>query len=207
MPNLFHDELIAQLFFEIYKKRAAKVLRAYHNKHLRMNTEDSSSFKTFVGLNVAEYIRLSRVLFYYAGMRILAPIKALYELRARKIKEDFTTLTSTVVDMTRKVAKGKLELKRLMKVVVQTIRPLECVLTKMFSLLDMGKLLKSTERFWSPIQLHKSFKDLVLWKVAVDAGGDMTKGTISCANVDKPQSLNHVVPWMEYTGKDYVEIV
>ena len=71
LPNAFHDELIAALFLEIDKNRAVKVMQAYHNKHLRMRTEDSSAFKTFVGLNAAEYIRLSRVPFYYAGMQFL----------------------------------------------------------------------------------------------------------------------------------------
>ena len=133
-------------------------------------------------------------------MQILAPIKAIYQLRARKIKEDFTTLTSRLVDMMRKVSNGKLELKCLVKVLVSTIRPLGCILTTMNSLLEAGKLLKSTERFWSPIVLHKLSKDIVLWKVAVDASGDSTEGIFSPVNVDKPQSLKNVKPWMEYTG-------
>ena len=49
--------------------------------------------------------------------------------------------------MTRKVAKDKLEIIRLIEVLVATIPPLECILTIIYSLLDMGKLPRSTARF------------------------------------------------------------
>lgn len=70
LPGSFHDELIATLFFEIDPARAATALKKYHNKHLRMNAEHSSTLKSFVGLNDKQYIRLMRALYYFSGMRM-----------------------------------------------------------------------------------------------------------------------------------------
>ena len=75
----------------------------------------------------------------------------------------------------------------------------------MYSFLVTNTLLQSLERFQSPIQLHQSFKDIVLFKIAMDAGGDSTKGIVSPVNVQEPQSLKYVKPRLGYTGKDYAE--
>ena len=80
LPRPFHDELVCSMFLEVDQVRATKVLQKYYNKHLRVGPADSSTFKSFVGLNDAEYVRLMRGNFYFAGMRIYAPIKAIYKL-------------------------------------------------------------------------------------------------------------------------------
>ena len=77
LPKSFHSELVAALFLEIDKGRAGVVLQRYHNKYLRMNPRDSASFKNFVGMNDNQYIRFMRGLFYFVGMRIVAPISTL----------------------------------------------------------------------------------------------------------------------------------
>ena len=207
LPGSFHDELVASLFLEIDKTRAASVLRRYHNKHLRMCAENSSTLRNFVGLNDRQYIRLMRALFYFAGMRILAPISHVYLLRSIHIKEQFSTRDSDVVDMSRKTKSGKKEITRQIKVLVTTIRPFECVLVTMSTLLQNKMLLKSTERFNSPVELHENFEDIVLYAVKADAGGGSFKMITNNVNVDKPQSLQHVLPLMEFTAKDSTENV
>jgi len=105
-------------------------------------------------LNDSQYVRFMRSTFYFAGLRILAPIREIYLLRSLKIKEDYTTLTRRVVDMTRVTKKGKSsKITRKIKVGVMTVRPFECILNSAGSLIKQGTLLKSTERFRSPIPL------------------------------------------------------
>ena len=142
LPGIFLHELIATLFHELDEERAFKVLKKYHNKNLRMDTKDSASLKSFVGLNDAQYVRLMRSLYYFAGLRILAPMKAIYRLRKINIKQDYSTLISRVVDMVRKFKKGPTEVHRVIKVLVSTIRPFECILTFMSSTLENGKFLE-----------------------------------------------------------------
>jgi hypothetical protein len=96
---------------------------------MRCNVKDSSALKSFVGLNDAQYVCLLQALFYFAGMRVLAPIKEIYRLRAKNIEQDYTSLSTRIVDMIRKTSKGKSEISRLIKVLVITIRPCELVLT------------------------------------------------------------------------------
>ena len=154
LPGDFNDELIAALFLDIDEERASKVMQKYHNRHMRMNSHDSASLKSFVGLNDSQYVRFMRSTFYFAGLRILAPIREIYLLRSLKIKEDYTTLTRRVVDMTRVTKKGKSsKITRKIKVGVMTVRPFECILNSAGSLIKQGTLLKSTERFRSPIPL------------------------------------------------------
>ena len=138
-------------------------------------------------------------------MRVLVPLNAIFELRVKSIKQNWTTIESRVVDMIRKVSKGNLEVIRAVKVLVTTIRPMECVVNCTYSLLQTGKLLNLSQRFRSPVKLEKSFKDIILFKIALDAGGGSSKAIISPINVEKPQSLNHAKPINEYTGNDYPE--
>jgi hypothetical protein len=63
-------------------------------------------------------------------------------------------------------------------------------------------MLHYEERFRSPLTLHPSFQNIALFKISMDAGGGSTKCIINPVNVEKPQSLKHVNPWLEYTGKD-----
>ena len=205
LPESFHSELVAALFLEIDREKACEVLKMFHNKFLRLDDRDSASLKNFVGLNDAQYVRLMRSLYYFAGMRIFAPMNTLYQLRRRTIEEDYTTLVSRPVVMTRKVRKGKDEIIRKIRVVVTTIRPLECVLTTVSSLLRNGKLLDSKLRFHSPVKLHENFKDIILEKVSADKGGGSSKMIVNTVNVEKPQSLKHVRPVMEFTANDSPE--
>ena len=121
LPQLFHDKFIASLFMEINEERAGRVLRKYHNKHLRINPMDSAAPKGFVGWNNRQYVRLTIALHYFVGMRILSPVNAIYLLRGAKIKRDYTALLRTVVDMTRVTHNGKASIVRAIKVGVITV--------------------------------------------------------------------------------------
>ena len=82
-----------------------KTLRAYHNKRLRLNAEDSASLKSFAGISDNAYIKLSRGLFYFTGLRTLAPVKAVRCLRKIKKEEDYSSMSRHVVDMIRETKK------------------------------------------------------------------------------------------------------
>ena len=112
LPCTFKDELIAELFLDIEEERACATLAKFHNTHRRLSPKDSSSFKGFVRLNDSEYVRLSRGLFYWTGLRLLAPINEIYLLRDRKCTEDYTTLERVVVDMTKVTRTGNTEVFR-----------------------------------------------------------------------------------------------
>ena len=98
-PRTFLDDIIAALFLDIDKERAAKILRTYHDEHMRMNSNESASLNAFVGMNDSQYVRLMRSLSYFSGMKRMCPINEIYLLREKKIKQDYT-LKRTVVDMT-----------------------------------------------------------------------------------------------------------
>ena len=89
---------------------------------------------------------------------------------------------SRIVDMTLKTSKGTSEITRLIKVLVSTIQPFECVLTISHYLLEYGKMsifsneaLYYSERFRSPFIIDKAFKNIALFKISMDAGGGSTK--------------------------------
>ena len=48
--------------------------------------------------------------------------------------------------------------------------------------------------------INPAFKDFVLWKFAIDKGGDSMKAIMSPVNVENPQSQKHVVPILEFGG-------
>ena len=96
LPQHFHQELIGKPFLELNQVHTIGMLQEHHNQYMRCNIKDSSALKSFVGLNDAQYVRLLQALFYFAGMRVLAPIKGIYRLRAKKIEEDYTTLSTWI---------------------------------------------------------------------------------------------------------------
>ena len=59
---------------------------------------------------------------------------------------------------------------------------------------------KSEERFRVPFNLHHSFVDVMLYKISMDAGNVSTKGLINVVNVDNPQGMEHVRPFLEFLG-------
>ena len=106
LPGGFNDELIAKMFVDIEDEEIVrKTLRAYHNKRLRLNAEDSASLKSFVGISDNAYIKLIRGLFYFTGLRTLAPVKAVRCLRKIKKEEDYSSMSRHVVDMIRETKK------------------------------------------------------------------------------------------------------
>ena len=69
-PGAFNDELIAKMFVDIDDEEIIrKTLGEYHNKRLRLNAEESASLKGFVELSDNADIKLSRGLFYLAGLK------------------------------------------------------------------------------------------------------------------------------------------
>jgi hypothetical protein len=121
LPRESYDDVVAALVDDMNKDKAKHIIRKYQNKCLRLNPQDSVSLKAFVGMNNNQYVRLMRSLFYFAGMRILAPIKGMRVLRDSRIKSDYTTLMSNVRDMTRVTKNGKSKITRKIKVNVVTI--------------------------------------------------------------------------------------
>ena len=109
---------------------------------------------------------------------MLSPLKPIYLLCQQMIQLEYTNLKSSVVDMTCKTSKGNSEITRLIKVLVSTIWPLECVLTTSQYLLGLGNMLHYSERFRSPVILDEAFKNIALFKISMDVGGGSTKGII-----------------------------
>lgn len=128
LPGTFKDKLIAEIFLDIDGERASVVLAKYHNAHRRLNSKYSSSFKGFVWLNEKECIRLNRGLFSFTGVRHLAPIKEIYLLRDYKCKEDYTTISSALVDMTTVTRTDESKIPQKVQVGVITIQPIECIM-------------------------------------------------------------------------------
>ena len=83
---------------------------------------------------------------------------------------------------------------------VMEARPLEMVSVTMAQNLRTGKFVPSEKRFRKSWNWHEAFTESALYKTAIDAGGGSTKGIISSVNVAKPQSQDHVHPFMEFSG-------
>ena len=102
LPGDFNDELIAKMFVDIDDEEIVrKTLQNYHNDRLRLNAEDSASLKSYAGLSDNSYIKLIRGLLHFTGLLILAPIKDVHRLRRVKKEEDYSSMSRSVVDMTR----------------------------------------------------------------------------------------------------------
>ena len=56
------------------------------------------------------------------------------------------------------------------------------------------------QRFGSPFSVHDSFEDVALFKLAIDVGGGSTKGIMNLVNVRNPQGMEHVRPFLEFSG-------
>ena len=80
LPSKYYKPVIAAFSLEINVESAVDVLAKYHNKNLRLNANDSCALKNFVGLNDAQYVRLMRSLFYFVGMCVCSPLRAIYRL-------------------------------------------------------------------------------------------------------------------------------
>ena len=80
MPEINSKELGAQLFDDLDGDVAARAVKKYHNKHLRLNARDSATLKMFAGMNDNHYIKFSRSYFSITGLRILVPIKKICDL-------------------------------------------------------------------------------------------------------------------------------
>ena len=84
--------------------------------------------------------------------------------------------------------KNKGNLQREIPCSVTTVRPLEIVSGQVEELLRMDKLVASNRRYTNSFTLNEAFKDSMWKKIAVDAGGGMTKAIVSTVNVEKLQS-------------------
>ena len=96
------------MYLDIDMERAVPAFQKLYKSHLRCNPMDSSSLKGFAGLNDTQYERFGRAFFYFTGLRCLAPIKDVCELRVSKEEKDYSTMVPTPVDMTRVNKKGGL---------------------------------------------------------------------------------------------------
>ena len=68
-------ELIAKKFVEIDKEIVRKDYKKHQNNWLQLDAEDSASLKSFAELSDNPYIKLSRGLFYFTELKLLAPIR------------------------------------------------------------------------------------------------------------------------------------
>jgi len=179
-----------------------KTLRKYHNDRLRLNAEDAASLKSFAGLSDNAYIKFGRGLFYFTGLRVLAPINDVSRLRKRRKDQDYSSMSRSLVDMIRQTKKGGTTLSRKIKVGVITIRPKECVLNSAGELLKHDAMVPSADRFRCPGIKPSNIKDVILFKFSGDKGGGSFKLLINPVNVKHPQSLRHVQPVCEFTAPD-----
>ena len=203
LPGHFNDELISKMFIDIDDEEIIrKTLQNYHNTRLRLNAEDAAALKSYAGLNDSAYIRFSRGLFFFRGLRILAPIRDVRQLRIRMKDEDYSSMSRRVVDMTRQIKKGGATISRTIKVGVITIRPKECVLNCAGRLLKNDALVPSANRFQCPGSQPSNIKDVILVKFSGDKGGGSFKLIMNPVNVEHPQSLRHVQPVCEFTAPD-----
>ena len=152
--------------------------------------------------NPVACLDLSRCLFYFTGLRFLAPIKDARRLRKIKKEEDYSSMSRCVVEMNRETKKGGSTISRKIKVGVITIRPKECVLKSAGELLRRDALVPSANRFCCPGIKPSNIKDSVLIKVAGEKGGGVFKLLINPVNVEHHQSLRHVQPVCEFTARD-----
>jgi hypothetical protein len=156
LPEVCQAELSGQLLSSLDKDMAAPHVRKYYNQHLRSSPKDAASLKSFANMNDTQYVKLSRGLFYFTGLRLLPPMKKLRGLRAAKIRSDHKTMQRSVVVMT-KITDSKIE--RKIHVSVISVRPFELILNSAHSLLSHGKLLPSSERFRCPFQMPDNTHD------------------------------------------------
>ena len=89
-----------------------------------------------------------------------------------------------------------------MKVSVITIRPKECILNSVASLIKHDALLPSANRFRCPGTTPSNIKDVILLKFSANKGGGSWKMIVNPMNVEHPQSLRHVQPVCEFTAPD-----
>ena len=203
LPGAFNDELIAKMFVDIDDEEIVrKTLRKYHNDRLRLNAEDAASLKSFAGLSDNAYIKFGRGLFYFTGLRVLAPINDVSRLRKRRKDQDYSSMSRSLVDMIRQTKKGGTTLSRKIKVGVITIRPKECVLNSAGELLKHDAMVPSADRFRCPGIKPSNIKDVILFKFSGDKGGGSFKLLVNPVNVEHPQSLRHVQPVCEFTAPD-----
>jgi hypothetical protein len=205
LPGLvgdFNEQLITEMFLTVEPAAAANGVRTHYNKSLRLGAKDSASLKQFAGFNDAQYVKFSRMIFYYTGLQILAPIKSIRELRAAHVDKAYITMTRTVVDMTRVTKKNGSHITRQTKVGVMTIRPFQLIYNNAVSLLRHGMLVPSAKIFRAPNNVPPNVVDVMLYKIAADKGGGSFNMLISPVNVKCPQSIQYMQPICEFTAND-----
>ena len=111
-----------------------------------------------------------RMLFYLLGVRVPAPIKEVRKLKQDMSKQDYTALTTKVVDMA-------------VKVRVMLLRPHESILTIMASYPCNDLFIPSKKCFLKPSHVPHNVKDAVLIKFAADKGGGVWKFSLNPINV------------------------
>lgn len=191
-----------QNFLGIDSEAAANAMRTYYNKHTRLSPEDSESLKRFSGFNDTQYQKFNCMLFYFTGLRILAPLKSIWQLRATNVDKAYTTMNQTVVDIGRVTKKNGSHISRKIQVGVVTIRPFECIYNSAGSLLRHGMMLPLATRFRRPRNVPPNVRNVLLWKFSADKGGWSWEMLINPVNVKRPQSLCHVQPICKFTAND-----
>ena len=68
---------------------------------MRLQAKNSACLKIYASLNDKVYKRFERMLFYLLVLGVLAQIKEVQKLKQDMLRQDYTTLTRKVVDMTR----------------------------------------------------------------------------------------------------------
>ena len=126
---------------------------------MRRIAENLSSLKSYAGMSNASYVKLNWFLFYLTGLRLLAPIKDIRALRETMKQQNYTSRSTRVVDMSRVTKKGGGAIARNIKVAIATIRPFECILASLASLLRSGGLLPSEKRFKQPGRIPNSISN------------------------------------------------
>ena len=202
LPGVFNDKVLATIFLQIEPEILKKTFKQFQKTQLRLGADDSSSIKSFVGLSDKQYVKFNRVVSYFTGLRLVAPIKTVRNLRLTRKKEDYTSMSRSVIDMSRVIKKGGTVIARQIKVGVVTIRPFECILNSTSSLLNSGGLLPSERRFRRQGNIPSNISDVIMWKFSADKGGGSWKLIVNPVNVEHPQSLRHVQPICEFTAPD-----
>ena len=117
------------------------------------------------------------VLFYFTGLRLLAPIKGVSDLQAARKNANYTTISRSVVDMSQVIKKGGAIISRQIKVGVVTICPFECILTSASLLLGSGALLPSERKFRQQGNTLINVSNVLMWKFSRDKGGGSWKSS------------------------------
>ncbi len=177
----------------------------------RLSAESTLSLFEFAGINITQGAKLALAIDVETrapglprGLRLFAPTSELYRTKGNHVNLEHPSLDFKEVALREVVMSNKKKgqiVTRMKPTWVGSCRPEEAICSRLTALRRSGQFSPGRKRYKTPFNVEEGCTTAgVKW--SCDTGNGSFKCCLSALNVKNPQAQGHVVPILEFEGKD-----